>query len=167
MLTRRVLLQLTAALPALPRIAFSKTGDSDFARRIFTRINEIRAVNGVSELTWSDPVAACALEQSRRKVALRFSGHEDPERGGVGERLHAAGIAWSHCGENLFMEKGWDDPVNYAVVCWWYSPGHQANLLLPDFTETGVGLAQGDDGAWFVTQIFRTPPPRYFPSARR
>lgn len=162
MLSRRALL---LSVPVLP--TFAKSTDLDFARRIFTRINEIRTVNNAPELTWSDAIAARALEQSQRKAVLRFPGHDDPERGNVAERLHTAGIGWSRCAENLFMEKGWDDPVNYAVVCWWYSPGHQANLLNPDYTETGIGLAQGDDEAWFVTQIFLTPPQRYFPSARR
>ena len=91
-------------------------------------------------------------------MELHFPGHIDPERGDLAERLSGAGIGWAQCGENLFMEKGWDDPVHFAVVSWWYSAGHQANLLNPEFTETGVGLAQGPDKAWFVTQIFLAPP---------
>jgi uncharacterized protein YkwD len=44
-------------------------------------------------------------------------------------------------------------------VFWWYSPGHRENLLNPDYTESGIGVAQAADGAWFVTQIFATPRP--------
>ena len=136
----------------------SLTTEPDFEWRIFTRINEIRDASGVGRLQWSGPIAECARQQSIRKVELRFPGHIDPELGGVAERLNSAGIGWAQCGENLFMEKGWDDPVHFAVVSWWYSPGHQANLLNPEFTSTGVGIAQGPDKAWFVTQIFLTPP---------
>ncbi len=150
---RRAFLQLIAC-----SVARAQASQESLARRIFTRINEIRVLNGSAELTWSTRLADCANQQSLRKVELRFPGHEDPERGDVSDRLRAAGLDFSHCGENLFMERGWDDPVNYAVVCWWYSPGHQANLLNPEYTETGVGLAQGEDGAWFVTQIFLAPP---------
>jgi len=153
MWTRRALLQFAAA----SSVRASPDPGIDFARTIHGRINEIRALNGAGELAWSERVAECAREQSVRKVELRFPGHTDPERGGVDERLTSAGIGWSRCGENLFMERGWDDPVNYALVCWWYSAGHKANLLNPDYTETGVGLSQGPDGAWFVTQIFVTP----------
>ncbi len=160
MRSRRSFIRLLALSPAAPMLRADASDTApEFAQRIFARINEIRLFNGSSKLAWSDALAECAREQSIRKVELRFPGHEDPQRGGVSDRLHTAGIDWSHCGENLFMERGWDDPVNYALVCWWYSPGHQANLLNPDFTETGVGLAQADDGTWFVTQIFRTPPP--------
>jgi uncharacterized protein YkwD len=158
MLTRRGFLQTVAALTAAPR-----DGSSDeargFAHRIFTRINEIRVRNGSGELQWSAKVARCAHEQSLRKAELGFAGHNDPERGDVSQRLNSAGVTWSSCGENIFMERGWDDPVNYAVVFWWYSPGHQENLLKAGYTETGVGVAQAVDGAWFVTQIFVTPPP--------
>jgi uncharacterized protein YkwD len=154
MLTRRAILQMATAL----KISASPS-ESDFDVRIFTRINEIRALNGAGALQWSEPVAACARAQSRRKAELRFPGHEDPERGDISQRLNNAGIRWASCGENLFMERGGEDPANYALVCWWYSPGHQATLLNPDYVETGVGLAKGDDEAWFVTQIFVTPPP--------
>jgi uncharacterized protein YkwD len=161
-MTRRLALQAVAALASSdlravpPREDWGE--DRELARRIFSRINELRVARGAGELRWSEAVAECAREQSSRKVALRFSGHRDPERGDVADRLRTAGINWASCGENIFMERGWDDPVNYAVVFWWYSSGHQANILNPEFTLTGVGLSQGGDRAWFATQIFVTPP---------
>jgi uncharacterized protein YkwD len=158
MLTRRTFLNLAVAVTSPAESGKPESDASAFASRIFEKVNEIRSVNGVGPLQWMEPVAECAREQSRRKVELRFAGHNDPERGDVSRRLWNAGIDWSHCAENLFMERGWDDPVNFALVFWWYSQGHQANLLNADFTHSGVGLAQADDGSWFVTQIFLTPP---------
>jgi len=158
-ITRRSILQAVAAVGVASQTGVaSLTAEPDFEWRIFSRINELREQSGAERLQWSYPLAECAKQQSIRKAELRFSGHNDPERGGLAERLNGAGIVWTQCGENLFMEKGWDDPVNFAVVSWWYSPGHQANLLNPEFTRTGVGLSQGPDKAWFVTQIFLAPP---------
>jgi uncharacterized protein YkwD len=158
-ITRRSILQAAAAMGVVSRAGLaSVNAEPGFDWRIFTRINELREQSGAGLLQWSDPLADCAKQQSARKMELRFSGHIDPEHGGLAERLNTAGIGWAQCGENLFMEKGWDDPVHFAVVSWWYSPGHQANLLNPEFTETGVGLTQGPDEAWFVTQIFLAPP---------
>jgi uncharacterized protein YkwD len=165
-ITRRTILRIAPAIAATPFGVTAQTSsastpnESDFGRRIFSRINQLREQNGAEPLQWSDSLADCARQQSIRKVELRFPGHEDPERGGVAERLRTAGIGWTRCGENIFMEKGWDDPVNFAVVFWWYSPGHQANLLNPEYTDTGVGLAQGPDRAWFITQIFLEQPSR-------
>jgi uncharacterized protein YkwD len=165
MMTRRSILQLAAAA-GVPAGTQQLTPDRDFAHRIFSGINDIRELHGSGALQWSNAVAECARQQSLRKVALRFPGHNDPERGDVAQRLRTAGIDWARCGENIFMEKGWDDPVNFALVFWWYSPGHQENLLRPEYTDSGVGVAQGPDGTWFVTQIFMTPPP-FGPRTRR
>ncbi|MES1260460.1 MAG: CAP domain-containing protein, partial [Acidobacteriota bacterium] len=130
-----------------------------FAQRIFERTNELRVACGVPPLLWSEPLGRCAREQSSRKARLRFPGHDDPERGTVAQRLRLAGIAWERCGENLFSERGFDDPVHFAVVFWWYSPGHQANMLNPEFQETGVGVTRDSDETYFVTQIFEMPLP--------
>jgi len=152
-MTRRAFLHSAAALlPASRR-------NRDFARRIYTRINELRVIRGAGGLVWSEVLASCATEQSERKQKLHFAGHDDPERGDIAARLTTAGVRWIRCGENLFEMRGYDDPVNFAVVFWWYSAGHQENLLNPEYTETGVGIAQGPDETFYVTQIFSTPAP--------
>jgi uncharacterized protein YkwD len=159
MTTRREVLAASLGLPA----AYANTKPSEeeqFAYRIFRKINELRVARGAPALIWSNALAACAREQSLRKAELRFPGHNDPERGDVSARLNRAGIKWTRCGENLFMERGWEDPVNFAVTFWWYSTsGHQQNLLTPEFRESAIGVVKADDGSFFVTQIFVTPPP--------
>jgi uncharacterized protein YkwD len=143
--------------PASARITSS--AEQEFAHRIFQKLNDLRVARETPALIWSDVIAGCAREQSMRKAQLRFPGHDDPERGDVAARLNRAGIHWARCGENLFTENGWDDPVNFAVVFWWYSTsGHQQNLLTPEYTESAVGVVKAEDGTFFVTQIFVTPP---------
>lgn len=154
-MTRRILLQ-TALIFAKPASADTR----DIARRVFERANELRVASGVHGLAWWDPLSRCARDQSVRKARLRFEGHTDPERGTLAQRIQAAGISWQRCGENLFEERGYPDPVRSAIAGWWHSPGHKANMLNPAFTETGVGVALGDDDTYFVTQIFLLPPPR-------
>jgi uncharacterized protein YkwD len=151
-MTRRALLQ--SAFAAAMGVDGDATDLNEAARRIFERINELRTLRLAPPMQWSEVLAECAREQSQRKRTLRFAGHDDPERGGVADRLNAAGVGWAKCAENLFMLKGYDDPVNFAVVFWWYSAGHRANLIDPVFTDTGVGVIEGSDGAYFVTQIF-------------
>jgi uncharacterized protein YkwD len=34
------------------------------------------------------------------------------------------------------------------------SKGHRANILNPDFTHTGLGIAEGEDGGYAFTQVF-------------
>jgi uncharacterized protein YkwD len=156
MITRRVFTGLAAALPCL---ALAELPESDFAHSIFEKINELRMKRGSAPLEWSAVLEACATEQSRRKALIRFAGHTDPDRGDVAARLNTAGVRWAVCGENLFQEKGWDDPANLAVVFWWYSTsGHQENLLDPRYTQSAIGVVRAEDGTFFVTQIFIRPP---------
>jgi uncharacterized protein YkwD len=158
-MTRRSFLRAVPLPAALhSRITAALNADA-LAGRIFDRINELRVLSGGRALAWSARLGECAREQSLRKDQFRFPGHNDPERGSVSERLQAAGIPWARCGENIFSERGYTDPVHFAVVSWWYSPGHKENLLSPEFTQTGVGVAEGSDGTFFVTQIFLLPPP--------
>jgi uncharacterized protein YkwD len=150
-MTRREWLQSGLAAGAIPNAA------DDPDREIFRRVNDLRVLRGTQALAWSESVAACARRQNDRREALRFPGHSDPERGDVAARLNAARVKWSTCGENLFRENGYDDAVPFAIVFWWYSPGHQGNLLNPVYTETGIAVTRGADGTWFVTQIFIAP----------
>lgn len=124
------------------------------AQRIFEKTNELRRARGARELLWSDALSICARQQCERKKALRFSGHEDPELGGVAERLSMAGIRWASCAENLFELRGYEDPVDFAIVFWWYSAGHQANMINPAYQRTGVAVSVDAEDRFFVTQIF-------------
>src|ERR1700722_3172395 len=107
-MTRRTILRTAAAIstPSLGAASQSvlppRAEDRDFARRIFSQINQLRERNGSEPLQWLDSVAECARQQSVRKVELRFPGHTDPERGSVADRLRTAGIDWTLCGENIF-----------------------------------------------------------------
>jgi uncharacterized protein YkwD len=160
-MNRRVFLACPALLSATARSG-AESGDlqvQQFERRIFDRINELRTQSGAPALEWVNTIYTEAREQSVRKAELRFPGHVDPQRGDVAQRLSTRGLVWSRCGENLFSERGYDDPVNLAVVCWWYSAGHRENLLNPEYLQSAVGIAIDADRRIYATQIFVTPPP--------
>ena len=128
-------------------------------QRIFNAINFQRVSGDAGPLLWSAQLAATAREHSARMLQAHFFGHEDPKYGNLSARLSAAGVAYQRCGENVFREKNFDDPVSIAVVEWMYSQGHRENLLLPQYTYTGVGAAANVDGTVAITQQFLDPPP--------
>ncbi|HXA68080.1 MAG TPA: CAP domain-containing protein [Bryobacteraceae bacterium] len=123
-------------------------------QRIFQAINQIRQENKLPALKWNPKIADAARSHSRRMATKRFFSHEDPEFGGPGNRLSAAGIAWQLCGENIFEEYGESDPVQSAVRGWMHSAGHRKNILTRGFTHTGLGVAIGHDGTYAITQMF-------------
>ena len=123
-------------------------------QRIFQAINQVRQENRLQPLKWHAKIAEVARSHSRRMTTKRFFSHEDPQFGGPGNRLSAAGIAWRLCGENIFEEYGEADPVRAAVRGWMQSSGHRKNILTRGFTHTGIGVAISRDGAYTITQMF-------------
>jgi uncharacterized protein YkwD len=127
------------------------------AREIFLAINEQRHAYGLQELEWDEKLAEQARSHSSRMAARDEMSHVDPERGNLAARLKRAHITWQACAENLFEERGLDDPVQAAVEGWMKSEGHRQNILRPELQRTGVGIAARSNGALYFTQIFIKP----------
>ena len=127
------------------------------ARKVFDLANRQRRLHGVRPLEWSNALAEQARLQSTNMMERGFFSHTDPVRGKLAARLTAAGIRWSRCGENIFREKGLDDPADAAVDGWMKSPAHREGLLDPLFTHAGVGIAVSPDTEYFVTETFVRP----------
>ena len=72
----------------------------------------------------------------------------------AGDRLHAFGYEWATYGENVAWNRDYDDPVLEAMVGWIKSPPHFKNILNPNLTEIGVGIATSEDGTIFYCQEF-------------
>ncbi|GIV22856.1 MAG: hypothetical protein KatS3mg025_0515 [Bacteroidia bacterium] len=132
----------------------------EVAFKIFERINAERRKAGLGPLVWCEDVARAAENHSQNMAKRQFFDHEDPIRGNVGVRLRRLRIAWSTCGENIFMStyKG-RYIVERAVQGWMSSPGHRENILDREFTHTGIGVFYDErEEAYYVTQIFMRPP---------
>jgi uncharacterized protein YkwD len=70
------------------------------------------------------------------------------------DRLRAAGYQYRTAAENIASG---DVPLPAVVEAWMNSKGHRANILGADYTETGIGLARGEDGKTYYTQVFGKP----------
>ncbi len=127
-------------------------------RKVFDKVNRQRRLHGVHELAWNDAVAEQARLQSSNMMERGFFSHIDPVHGALAARLNTAGIKWNRCGENIFREKGMEDPADEAVEGWMRSPLHRESLLDPLFTQSGAGIAISPDSEYFMTQIFIRPP---------
>jgi uncharacterized protein YkwD len=123
-------------------------------RKVFDKVNRQRRLHGLHELAWNDTVAEQARLHSSNMMERGFFGHADPLRGSLASRLSRAGIKWNRCGENIFREKGLEEPADEAVEGWMKSPAHRHSILDPLFTQSGVGIAISADTEYFITQIF-------------
>lgn len=82
----------------------------------------------------------------------------------VGDRITSAGYEWCQVGENLAMNlssAGFESRAlaQKSVEGWINSPPHRANLVAPDMTEIGVGVARapGKDPKFISVQLFGRP----------
>lgn len=127
---------------------------SELEQEVYELINAERVAAGVPELFQDRHVAVVAREHSQDMADNDFFAHNNLEGDSPGDRLDNAGIAWMRYGENLAYNYGYSDPAIVAVEGWMASYGHRVNLLNPRYTHTGVGIAQDDKGAFYLTQDF-------------
>lgn len=106
-------------------------------------------------LRWSPTLAQAAMHHSRDQAARNELSHNGSDGSRVNERVTRAGYTWRAVGENVYTAS-WHASASEAVASWLTSPGHCKNIMSPDFTELGAGLA--DEGkARYWTQVFAAP----------
>lgn len=126
-------------------------------RRVFDLVNQERTSRGLSALHWDQRVADAARSHARSMAQGGYFSHVDPTHGDLEQRLAAAKISWHKIAENLFMEKGFDDPAQRTAQGWMHSPGHRKNVLDRDLTRAGTGAARAPDGTVYVVEIYVRP----------
>lgn len=121
---------------------------------VLALVNEARRTNGLSPLTAVGKLNFAAEFHSSQQARRRDMQHE---LFGVlaptpGTRLDYAGYdAWTTYGENVAYGYATAAAVMNA---WMTSPGHRANILNPNFTQIGIGVAADGSGTLYWTQVF-------------
>ncbi|MGC9500200.1 CAP domain-containing protein [Streptomyces sp. WG7] len=136
------------ALWALP---FTPDGLARTTAEVVGLTNRERAGAGLPALAVDARLAHAAQAHSADMVARDFYSHTDPDGGKPWDRAAAAGATRRTVGENIAC--GQRSPAD-VVEGWMNSPGHRANILKPDFTHIGIGLAGGGRAGTYWTQVF-------------
>ncbi len=117
-------------------------------------INADRAAYGLPPLTPDPRLMEIARWRSEDMVARNYFSHDI---GGytVFEILRQRQISYQVAGENLAVNT-FDDSLTVAMAesGLMSSPRHRANILRPDFTAVGVGIATGPNRLTVFTQLF-------------
>jgi uncharacterized protein YkwD len=123
--------------------------------QVFNLINNERVENGLKPLLWDEETAKIAVDYSERMAAENFFSHYDSNGQSVLERAKNAKLKhWSKIGENLFSCEDIMPFESFAVKNWMKSPTHRQNILDPEWTATGIGIAESEEGEIFITQVF-------------
>ena len=125
---------------SVPKVARERSVDP---ARAASLINAYRSSKGLSVLTVDPTLNRIAAETARelaRRDTLKTSMHT---AAGLGRRLNAASYSAARAAENL----GAGYPTLQAAVDGWKgSSGHNKNLVNPEMTHMGIGLALTDKG---------------------
>jgi len=139
--------------PLQPPPSVPATGMSSAEVAIFGAINAERARHGLRPVAWNARLGEAASVQSRNMAALRRMAHNLPETATptLVARVRAAGYEFRRVSENIAFGQRDAETV---VQSWMNSPGHRANILDPNVSETGVGVTRVGGGPLYFCQVF-------------
>lgn len=122
-------------------------------QRIAELVNQERAQAGLAPLQTHPRLVEAAQIHSNDMARLGRMDHTLPGAAlpTLPSRMQAVDYPVSYVGENI--ASGFAD-ANAVVTGWMNSAGHRANILNPNFTGTGVGIARDVLGAPYYTQDF-------------
>ncbi len=119
-----------------------------YEKEVVRLVNEIRAQNGLKELTYNWELSRVARYKSQDMKDNGYFSHTSPVYGSPFQMMKSFGITYRSAAENI--ARGQKSP-EAVVNAWMNSSGHRANILNPSFTEIGVGyVAEGK----YWTQMF-------------
>ena len=127
------------------------------AGRLITLANEYRSVDGTPALVENTLLKSAAEAKAHDMAARGYFSHRTPECNDPWVFLDRAGYVYTVAGENLAVNFTESNTVTDA---WVRSPTHRANITNPEFTNIGVGTAQGvykGREAMYVVQFFARP----------
>lgn len=105
-------------------------------------------------LLWDDRLAAVARAHSDEMARNGYFSHEAADGASPAERISAAGILWTRVGENIASCQSIAQAESTFMDEPKFERNHRWNILNPDYTRVGVGIAMGPDGILYITEDF-------------
>lgn len=129
------------------------------AAEVVTLTNAERTDDGIPALQRNALLDQAAQMKAQDMAAKGYYAHVSPDGVTPMYWVDKAGYKYLIIGENLVVNR---TDAEQVVDAFMGSPGHKANILRKDFTEIGVGVANGvykGKDATFTVQIFAAPYP--------
>lgn len=115
------------------------SAEAQVATELLSLHNQARAQAGLQPLALDGQAERAAKAHAEDMRARNFFDHITPEGWDPGARLRMTGASgYSGFGENIIIGSQTAQAMHDA---WMNSPGHRANILSPQFTHVGFGIA--------------------------
>lgn len=124
-------------------------------KTIIDLTNQERHKQNITALTMSADLSRVARAHSENMARQMRMAHNLDGKTPF-DRLRAAGYYYANAGENV----GEGPPsvtLPELLKAWMDSPLHRKNILTPEFTEIGIGIAADSNGTRYYTQLFGKP----------
>ena len=134
--------------------------EAQIAQAVFQAINQSRADNGLSPLTWSNALANSARQHDLAMQAANTLSHQLLGEAAFGDRERQQGVNWSWAAENIGETS--DPTVKGALVLHQAmmseqppDDGHRQNILTTSGTIVGIAiLIDQQHGQLWLTEDF-------------
>jgi uncharacterized YkwD family protein len=126
----------------------------EFQNRVVQLTNAERAKYGLRPLKMNWELQRVARIKSEDMRNKNYFDHNSPTFGSPFTMLSNFGIHFSAAGENIAAGQQTPEAV---VKSWMNSAGHRKNILNPQYTEIGCGVAFGGSYRIYWTQQFICP----------
>lgn len=126
----------------------------EWAALILALTNEKRAANGLPALAWSAELAQAAQAHADDCAQRGWGSHVGSDGARLRTRYARVGYSASWASENWANARD----AQQAFDMWWFEPAwgpHRLNILGPNYTEVGIGIAQGGWGYYFIADFGR------------
>jgi uncharacterized protein YkwD len=132
----------------------SKLKISADEQKLIDLVNEARKKEKLPPLKANATLFAVARAHSKN-MAKKGEMQHVLDGKDVKKRLQDARYPFGWYGENIAT--GTNSTLEDIMKSWMGSKGHRANILKDKYTEIGIGIAEGDKGRLYYTQVFAAP----------
>lgn len=118
---------------------------------ILRGVNRERVEMGLTPLKINKELNEIAIIKAKDMAKEGKLSHNSKKYGLTFNIIKERGIKYSAAAENIAR---WHETPEFVVKRWLESKGHRGNILNPNYTETGIGMAQDKNGKNYWVQLF-------------
>lgn len=126
---------------------------------LLAETNKARADYKLEPLRHDEALAQAARAHAREMLERNYFSHQSPVAANETPLLRVAnaGSSLSYVGENIAKMPAEASAAD-TLAGWLNSPGHRQNLLEPDYSHVGFGVAQAAQGFIYIVQVLGHQP---------
>ena len=124
-------------------------------QKVFESTNQERKKKDLAPLKLSAALSKVARAHSANMAKQEKLDHVLDDKNPL-DRMRDAGYKFMKGAENIAYG---DEEITLATImkAWMESKAHADNILSPDYTEIGIGIAKDKSGTLYYTQVFAKP----------